>query len=258
MSAGLRHPLRLLGRLTWLGAELAYAAGRYPFAVTAAEPQRRRRERSGWLQNHCQRTLRVLNVRLEQHGALPGQGLLVCNHLSYLDILALGSLAPMVFVAKREVQEWPVFGALAGLAGTIFVQRTRADIPRSSQEIQGALEQDSLVVLFPEGTSSGGETVLPFKSALLAAAGPGGGPIWPACIHYPAENGDVAEGLCFWRDMSLLPHLLNILGRKEITVAVRIGEPVAAADRKEQALLLQAQVLEMYGQCQDPGAGLSC
>jgi 1-acyl-sn-glycerol-3-phosphate acyltransferase len=97
--------------------------------------------------------------------------LLVANHLSYLDIVLLSSLTPCVFVAKNEVKDWPVFGWFARLAGTVFVDRNdRRDAARANELIRSALREGALVVLFPEGTSSNGSTVLPFKSSLLQAA----------------------------------------------------------------------------------------
>lgn len=96
------------------------------------------------------------------------KGLLVSNHLSYVDVLVIGAITPAIFVSKNEARHWPVFGALARLAGTIFVRRDkRTDVARLAAEIKNALDAGVLVVLFPEGTSSAGARVLPFKSALL-------------------------------------------------------------------------------------------
>src|SRR5437773_7774078 len=102
---------------------------------------------------------------------MPLSGLLVCNHLSYLDIVVLSSIRPCIFVAKRDVRAWPLFGWLARAAGTIFVERNcRSAAAHEVARISSAIESGLLVVLFPEGTSSDGATVLPFKSSLLQAA----------------------------------------------------------------------------------------
>ena len=88
-------------------------------------------ERSSWLQWCSRRTLRVFSVEFESRGPLPPAGLLVCNHLTYLDILVLVALTPAVFVSKAEVQNWPVFGWFAKRSGTLFVDRTRrSDVTR--------------------------------------------------------------------------------------------------------------------------------
>src|SRR6185436_7426012 len=107
--------------------------------------------------------LRLLAADIGSDGPCPRDGLLVSNHLSYLDILVLATLTPAVFVSKSEVKNWPVFGWFARMAGTIFLQRTRrADVVRISEEITTVLRGGHLVVLFPEGTSSNGRQVLPF------------------------------------------------------------------------------------------------
>ena len=99
---------------------------------------------------------------------MPRTGLLVCNHLSYLDIIALSALRSCLFVAKSEVGRWPLFGWLAQAAGTLFVERRqKTDCARVVRQIAQTLDDDLLVVLFPEGTSSDGGSVVPFKFALL-------------------------------------------------------------------------------------------
>src|SRR5258708_22303387 len=117
---------------------------------------------AAWLQSSSRCLLRVFRVETQFTGNIPSSGLLVCNHLSYLDILVLAALAPCVFVAKSEVKGWLVFGWFAKLAGTVFVHREqRTQAGQTVKEIETALQTDSLVVLFPEGTSSNGHTVLP-------------------------------------------------------------------------------------------------
>jgi 1-acyl-sn-glycerol-3-phosphate acyltransferase len=191
--------------------------------------------------------LRVFNLELRASGAIPTRGLLVCNHLSYLDILALGALAPGAFVAKREVKAWPVLGWFARLAGTLFVHREkRHDVGRAAAEIEAALDQGGLVVLFPEGTSSGGETVLPFKSALLAPAARREHPLTAAFIRYALADGSVPDEVCYWRDMTLVPHLLNLLGKQGVSARVFFaGLPQPRRDRKELARQLHAEVLRL-------------
>ena len=106
--------------------------------------------RARWLHNWCRFACRVLGLSLASKGPVPRAGLMVCNHLSYLDVIALSALAPSVFVAKREVRSWPLFGWLAGTAGTIFVDRDRrAAAGREIEEIRDALDLGLLVVLFP-------------------------------------------------------------------------------------------------------------
>ena len=171
MNSWLKHPFRVTGRLFWLGSELFLAALNYAIYCAARPQDSLPSARAAWLQNTSRRLLRVFRIETQFTGDIPSSGLLVCNHLSYLDILLLSALAPCVFVAKREVKQWPVLGWFAKLAGTVFVHREqRAQAGQTVDQIETALQTGALVVLFPEGTSSGGESILPFKSALLEPA----------------------------------------------------------------------------------------
>ena len=164
----LNHPLRLSLRLAWLFVEFLLAGVNYVFIVAFRRGGHLSVVRANWLQQSCRRALRVFNIEVETQGPIPTSGLLVCNHLSYLDILVLGALAPAAFVAKREVRFWPILGLFATLAGTVFVdRRKRTRVGEANQKMENLLKTGVVTVLFPEGTSSDGSTVLPFKSALL-------------------------------------------------------------------------------------------
>jgi 1-acyl-sn-glycerol-3-phosphate acyltransferase len=122
-----------------------------------------------------------------------------------------------VFVAKRDMARWPPFGWLAHSAGTIFVDRERRfGAQKSVDVVRNAIANGSVVVIFPEGTSSDGSTVLPFKSALLESAVQLRAPIAAASIDYALDGGFVADEVCYWRDMTLVPHLLNLFFKREI------------------------------------------
>lgn len=244
-SSLMRHPLLALCRFIWLGAELGFAAARYPFKVLVRQSgSLRSRLEAEWLKDHCTRVLRVLGVEVHVAGVLPEKGLIACNHLSYVDVLALGSLTPMIFVAKKEVRGWPVFGLLARFGGTVFVHReNRGDASKSSEKIREALDRGDLVTLFPEGTSSDGARVLPFKSSLLAAVCPGRHLIHAGSIHYSSEDGDAAEEICYWGGMTLLPHLLNLLGRPRIKILIGFSQiEWPGEDRKALAAMLHSEV----------------
>src|SRR6185437_308568 len=170
MKGLLRHPLRVLVRLLWFTGELAIAAVNFA-RVCGLSKNCPSRERALWLQHCSRRILRIFKTQITASGTIPAKGLLVSNHLSYVDILIISSITPAIFVAKREVSGWPVFGPLARMGGTLFVDRGRRTlVGKTTDEIQSALDQGALVVLFPEGTSSNGQTVLPFKSSLLEPA----------------------------------------------------------------------------------------
>ncbi len=207
-------------------------------------PTTRKAARAAWLHRWCRFACLVLGLRLTNEGPIPRSGLLVCNHLSYLDIIALSSLRPCVFVAKRDVRAWPLFGWLARAGGTIFVERNRRLTATTDlSQIRAAIESGLLVVLFPEGTSSDGATVLPFKSSLLQAAVSACCPIAPAGITYHMAHGSIADEVCYWRDMTLVPHLLNLFGKKSVEATVRFSSSrPRPGDRKTLARELRAEV----------------
>jgi 1-acyl-sn-glycerol-3-phosphate acyltransferase len=164
-----------------------------------------------------------LNVEVDTHGPIPTSGLLVSNHLSYLDVLVLGALTPATFVAKREVKHWPVFGWFAALAGTVFVNRERRiQTGQAAKAIEAVLDRGQLIVLFPEGTSSDGTAVLPFKSSLLGPATKTICPLFAGVLQYEINDGDVGEEVCYWKDMTFFPHLLNLLTKSHIVARVRL------------------------------------
>jgi hypothetical protein len=134
---------------------------------------------------------------------------------------------------------------LASRAGTLFVDRTkRSDAGRLAEEIQAVIDSGALVILFPEGTSSDGSTVLPFKSSLLEPAARQKHPITAGLIGYELEDGDVSGEVCYWKDMTLLPHLINLLGKRGVKARLRLGQlSGGSSDRKELARQLHARVV---------------
>jgi 1-acyl-sn-glycerol-3-phosphate acyltransferase len=208
---------------------------------------KRLRARSAWLHRWCRFACRVVGIRVTTSGSMPHSGLLVCNHLSYLDVIVLSSIAPCVFVAKRDIAGWPLFGRLSRAAGTIFVDRERrlasADVV---DLVRDAITGGSVVVLFPEGTSSDGSTVLPFKSSLLESAVHLHCPVAAATIEYALDDGSVADEVCYWRDMTLLPHLLNLFCKREIRAKCSFSLPkIRAGNRKEIARELREEIMSM-------------
>ena len=142
-----------------------------------------------WLHRWCRFACRVLGIRIKTRGSMPSSGLLVSNHLSYLDIVVFSSIRPCVFVAKRDVASVAALW-LAGARRRDNFCRSRAKIfepAKSVDVVRDAIAGGSVVVLFPEGTSSDGSTVLPFKSALLESAVQLRSPIAAASIDYDAR-----------------------------------------------------------------------
>ena len=242
-----RHPLRVTGRFLWFVGVVFVAAFDFLFRCAFRPENSARAARALWLQRHARRVLKIFKLEAYVEGQVPARGLLVSNHQGYLDIFLIASIAPAVFVAKREIKSWPVVGWLTQMGGTLFVDRERrVQVGRVNDEIQAALDRGALVVLFPEGASSNGRTVLPFKSSLLEPAARSTHPLSVSAIQYAVEDGDVAGEVCYWGDHTFFPHLLNLLGKRAVRATVRFA-PVqrAGADRKQLAVQLRGEILRL-------------
>jgi 1-acyl-sn-glycerol-3-phosphate acyltransferase len=174
--------------------------------------------------------------------------MLVCNHVSYLDMPALTTATEMIFLSKAEVRQWPLLGVLARAGGTFFVNRERrADVASLGPQFVPVIEEGVVVTLFPEGTSTGGDRVLSFHSSLLAPAAQQGWPVTPAHIRYEVEGGSVESEVAYWRDMTFLPHFLNLLGKRRVRAVITFGEALRHSDRKALARDLHRAVCGLAG-----------
>jgi len=181
---------------------------------------------------------RILGMQVVVRGAIaePGPVLFVSNHSSYLDITVLGALIPGSFVAKSEVAGWPLFGVLAKLQRTVFVERkARSTAGRQRDDLKARLEAGDNLILFPEGTSSDGNRTLPFKTALFAVAGLRVGDraltVQPVSIT-ATRLGGLPMGMAlrplyaWYGDMDLAPHLWQAFCTGGMTVEVEFHDPV--------------------------------
>jgi 1-acyl-sn-glycerol-3-phosphate acyltransferase len=207
---------------------------------------------------------KILGVRVHLSGApiAAGPALLVSNHISWIDIPVLGSIAPMSFVAKNEVSTWPFISALARLQRTVFVDRTRRfSVADTRSEMLERLEWGERVVLFAEGTSSDGNQVLPFKSSLFAAIEPNGSngtgyllqtmAIVYTRVHGLPMNRQQRPAVAWYGDMDMLSHAWGVLKGGPLDVHVRFGEPVLMShvgDRKKLAVHAFEQVRYDFSQ----------
>ena len=240
-----QHPFRVIGRLLWFGFEMLQAVGVYLLRCVCCPKASRRMASARWLQRTGRHVGRIFQLQVQATGTMPTRGLLVSNHVSYVDIIALLSLAPAMFVAKREVKSWPVLGLMAQLGGTLFIDRQRRmHVGEINDDIQTALDDGALVIVFPEGTSSDGQSVLPFKSSLLEPATQQKHPLTIGRVHYTLPDGGPDAAVAYWGDHSFFPHLLNLLSQDRVRATVRFA-PVTnhSSDRKELAQQLHAAVL---------------
>ena len=206
--------------------------------------------------------LRLLSVRVIVSGT-PAAGrplLIVSNHVSWLDIPVLGSIFPLVFVAKQEVANWPLFGLFARLQRSVFVDRTRRHSTSTvNAEIAARLAEGDPVVLFGEGTSSDGNRTLPFRSALIGAVedavqeATGKVAVQPVSIAYVRLDGLpmgrlLRPHVAWYGDMGMTSHLMAVLRRSAIDVMVSFGPVLTAegeADRKATARWAESAVRAM-------------
>lgn len=164
-----------------------------------------------------------------------------------MDILVLSSLTPCCFLSKAEVRRWPFLGLVARAAGTIFLNRkSPSGLVQANEELRRRLAQGVPVVLFPEGTTSDGGSVLPFHSSLFRAVEKSDLPLTPAYITYSLTDGSLSEDVCFWRDMTLLPHLAKLFSKPTLQAYISFGSAEHGFQtRKEAAEQMRAQVMAL-------------
>lgn len=188
--------------------------------------------------------LAILGVRLQGFGkAAPAPALVVANHISWLDIAALGALCPGHFVAKSEIADWPLIGWLAAQAGAFYIKRgDRQASAEVALRMADAFLQDQSVLLFPEGTSSDGTDVLPFHPRLFAAAIEHDTPVQPVVLHYPDAQGAIHPAAPFIGDETLLHNVWGLLrARGDISVEVRFLAPELPSGLSPRALATRAR-----------------
>ena len=195
--------------------------------------------------------VRIAGMEIELVGRVPQPPFfLVCNHLSYVDIAALRAAVTGVFVAKAEIQNWFLAGRIVRDMGVIFIDRSnRRDIPRAGAQIIERLNAGEGVIVFPEGTSTRGDDVLPFNSSFLAFAARTDLPVSYASITYRTPDGEppASNMVCWWEDISFVAHMVRLFRLSRFTAVITFGEePVINVDRKALATELRERVRESF------------
>ncbi len=194
--------------------------------------------------------LRIIGLRYRREGQpMHGHGAVVANHASWMDIFALGAGQAIVFVSKAEVAGWPGIGFLARIVGTVFISRNPRQADAQRAQLRAELDAGRKLLFFPEGTSTDGMRVLPFKSSLFAAFADLEDDlrIQPVTVVYIAPDG-VTEPRFYgwWGDMDLGPHMVQVLSRlRQGGVRVIYHPPLSVRDfpdRKALALALETSV----------------
>src|ERR1700749_3319236 len=159
--------------------------------LVGKQPQTRQ-ERADWLHRFCARAMRRMGIEINVSGSFPKQGVVISNHLSYLDIVVFAAIHPCVFVSKAEIANWPVVGWMTTMSGTVYVARGHGGSAMKARKgMQAALDAGLPVVFFSEGTTSNGTGLLKFHSGLLAQVIDTGSPVTAAYLRYSIaeENG---------------------------------------------------------------------
>lgn len=165
----------------------------------------------------CRRLCEALDIDVTVHAPMPVEhALWVSNHVSWLDVAVIGSQTRIFFLAKAEIQNWPVFGRLAQAGGTLFIKRGSGDSVVVKEQISGFLNQKIPVLFFPEATTTDGRAVKRLHGKLLASAIATQTSIQPLVLCYVNEQGQLDQVVPFVDDNGFAPHLFQVLGLKKI------------------------------------------
>jgi 1-acyl-sn-glycerol-3-phosphate acyltransferase len=192
------------------------------------------------IQFWCKRLLSIFEIEVKLEGFESyffneKKYLIVSNHISWLDIIVIQSIKPSIFVAKSDVASWPLFGWVAQMTGTIFIKRDKvSDIKKALKKMKRRLIKRS-VCIFPEGTSTNGRYVLPFKSNLFQSSIDTNKAILPICLRY-LEDNSYSDKVAFVDDMSLFDSIMKIKNENKIKTVLDVLQPIRPrGNRKELA-----------------------
>jgi 1-acyl-sn-glycerol-3-phosphate acyltransferase len=236
--------LRATRRAVTLGLLLFYCFSR-SMLLRLLRPDTLER-RAKWLHESAIFVMRRMRIGLKITGTPPGGGLLVSNHLSYLDIMIFGAALPCYLVSKIQIGRWPFFGTLARSGGTIFVDRSsRASAESVTDVIAERLKGPVAVLFFPEGTSTDGSQLLPFHSRFFTPAADAGIPVTAAAVRYVTADGSPELELCWYGDDLFLSHVWKVLGGPDFSAEIHFGEPRIYSNRRQAADATFAEIEAM-------------
>ncbi len=186
---------------------------------------------------------RILGLKLLIEGEIPKAGLIVSNHVSWLDTVAFSAATQVSFIAKREVEFWPIFGAMAHLQRAIFINRERKrDLPQAIATLAAALGDNRALVLFPEGTTHNGKMPKEFKTSFFQAALAANAKVIPVTLVYVRQHGlpitlRQRPGLAWYGDMTLAPHLWDFLTGGPVVVKLIFHPQLSSSQFTNRKLL---------------------
>ena len=223
---------------------IAVHFGRAALLVALRFPAWNKAQRLAAIQRWAQQLLATLEIEVKSNRLAPCgfAGLVVCNHLSWLDILVLQSLIPGTFVAKQEVRRWPLVGYLAQACATVFVDRASARSAHAMvEDTAAAIAQGYAVVVFPEGTSSNGSALGNFHPNIFESAIRARCEVQLLTLQYRDQaTGAAAAAAHFTGDMTLLSSLQRVMASSTIQACVHLGDSVVALGHTRKSLALHA------------------
>ncbi len=219
--------------------------------ATVAFPVASKNSKKSLIQWWSGRLLSAFNLRVVQFGELPSTELsntmFIANHISWIDIHALNSMMPLRFIAKSEIRSWPVFGYLAHKANVLFIDRSkRHDAARIVDITSASLVAGDNLCLFPEGTTTNGTEVRPFKSSLIEAAIQANATLWPIAVRYPQPDGNINTAIAYAGDTTLLQSVQQVLLQKHPVIELHFLTPIhlsalAEHEKDRRSLTLNIQ-----------------
>lgn len=280
MLSAIRRKTRVMGKLlgfagvcigflasqAFLRLAFRLAAGRHP------EPEARAQltfDSARVLRFFSALAARLFGLQVKQFGNAPrarAGSLIVCNHLSYLDVLMISQASSCVFVTSVEIRDTPFLGALCKMAGCVFVERrSRSNLGVEVAEISLALDAGVNVVVFPESTSTNGDRILPFKKSLFVAAIDARRSVTPACLNYRKINGapitpENRDSVFYYGDIAFTDSLRALCALKAIDVDLHFFDPihpVRVIDHKELTLLARKPIERHFKPVSIPERALS-
>ncbi|MEX1062326.1 MAG: lysophospholipid acyltransferase family protein [Balneolaceae bacterium] len=243
-----RAVIRLLSvSVATLAIYVLYVAARLPLRLFHCR-------REAW-RNKCTRiwlvtVAAILSLKITVSGSAPKPPFfLVSNHLSYIDVVVMYSLLDCTFIVKNDVRRWPVIGFMIKTMDVLFIDRNRrVDVKRVNSLISKALNSYQGMILFPEGTTSQGDCVRPFRASLLKQPAVKGIAVHSAAIAYRTEGGDLtaSESVCWHGDISFFAHIYRLSGNRRIHCMLAFGGAIKDNERKSLSVKLHKEVQCIY------------
>jgi 1-acyl-sn-glycerol-3-phosphate acyltransferase len=203
------------------------------------------------------RLLRVLRIAPIVEGAPPAGGgvMIVANHVSWLDIFLVSSVHATRFIAKSEIRDWPFVGWIVEKSGTLFIRRGgRVQLAQIAERIHAGLAAGDCIGLFPEGTTTEGDRLLKFHSALFESAASEGVRVYPAAIRYEHADGALCREASFAGDITFMQSFARIVRQRRIVARITFGEPIdAGMARRDVAMAAQARIATLL-RLESPGS----